>query len=97
MLKKELERELNRTKLILDYAREENKEKDKEIEELKEKNKKSNDIIKKIKRELLDKKNIVEKSKYFKLVYTDEEMEHIWDKTIINKMDEIIETLKGGE
>ena len=34
MLKKELEQELNRTKLILDYAREEIKEKDKEIERL---------------------------------------------------------------
>ena len=90
MIKKELQQELNRTKLILDYARQ-------EIEELKEKNKKSNDIIEKLKRELLDKKNIVEKSKYFKLVYTDEEMEHIWDKTIINKMDEIIEILKGSE
>ena len=90
MIKKELQQELNRTKLVLDYARQ-------EIEELKEKNKKSNDIIEKLKQELLDKKNIVEKSKYFKLVYTDEEMEHIWDKTIINKMDEIIEILKGSE
>ena len=35
MLKKELELELNRTKLILDYAKQEIKEKDKEIERLK--------------------------------------------------------------
>ena len=34
MLKKELEQELNRTKLILDYARREIKNKDKEIERL---------------------------------------------------------------
>ena len=34
MIKKELQQELNRTKLILDYAREEIKEKDKEIERL---------------------------------------------------------------
>lgn len=34
MLKKELEKELNRTKLILDYAREEIKGKDKEIDRL---------------------------------------------------------------
>lgn len=34
MLKKELEKELNRTKLILDYAREEIKGKGKEIERL---------------------------------------------------------------
>jgi len=34
MLKKELELELNRTKVVLDYAREELKEKDKEIEKL---------------------------------------------------------------
>ena len=34
MLKKELEQELNRTKLILDYAKQEIKEKGKEIERL---------------------------------------------------------------
>lgn len=36
MLKKELEQELNRTKLVLDYARNDIKEKDKEIERLTE-------------------------------------------------------------
>ena len=36
MIKKELQQELNRTKLILDYAREEIKEKDNEIERLKD-------------------------------------------------------------
>ena len=34
MIKKELQQELNRTKLVLDYARQEIKEKDKEIERL---------------------------------------------------------------
>ena len=38
MLKKELEQELNRTKLILDYAKQEIKEKGKEIERLQEEN-----------------------------------------------------------
>ena len=34
MIKKELQQELNRTKLVLDYARQEIEEKDKEIERL---------------------------------------------------------------
>ena len=34
MIKKELQQELNRTKVVLDYARQEIKEKDKEIERL---------------------------------------------------------------
>ena len=41
MIKKELQQELNRTKLVLDYARQEIKEKDKEIERL-------NNIIKEV-------------------------------------------------
>lgn len=45
MLKKELEQELNRTKLILDYAREELIEKDKEIDRL-------NNIINELEKEL---------------------------------------------
>ena len=41
MIKKELQQELNRTKLVLDYARQEIEEKDKEIERL-------NNIIKEV-------------------------------------------------
>ena len=44
MLKKDLEQELNRTKLILDYARQDIDKKDKEIERLKEKVKEWQDI-----------------------------------------------------
>ena len=50
-----------------------------------------NNIINKVKQQLLNKKDIVEKSKYFKLVYyTDWNMEHEWDKSIVDKIDEII-------
>lgn len=54
MLKKELEKELNRTKLILDYAREEIKVKDKEIERL-------NKIRQQVIDELFDLKNMIYK------------------------------------
>lgn len=61
-----------------------NQEKDKEIERL-------NNIINEVKQKLLNKKDIVEKSKYFKLVYyTDWNMKHEWDKRIVDKIDEII-------
>jgi len=54
-------------------------------------NKRLNNIINKVKQQLLNKKDIVEKSKYFKLVYyTDWNMEHEWDKSIVDKIDEII-------
>lgn len=50
-----------------------------------------NNIINKVKQQLLNKKDIVEKSKYFKLVYyTDWNIEHEWDKSIVDKIDEII-------
>ena len=59
--------------------------------ELLEEIEKLNNIINKVKQQLLNKKDIVEKSKYFKLVYyTDWNMEHEWDKSIVDKIDEII-------
>lgn len=59
-------------------------QKDKEIDRL-------NNIINEVKLQLLNKKDIVEKSKYFKLVYyIDWNMKHEWDKRIANKIDEII-------
>jgi len=45
MLKKELELELNRTKVVLDYAKNELQEKDKEIERLKNDKKKILELI----------------------------------------------------
>lgn len=54
-----------------------------------------NNIINKIKQQLLNKKDIVEKSKYFKLVYyIDWNMKHEWDKTIVEKIDEIINIIE---
>ena len=56
-----------------------------------------NNIINKIKQQLLNKKDIVEKSKYFKLVYyIDWNMKHEWDKTIVEKIDEIINIIEGA-
>ena len=56
---------------------------------------KLNNIINKIKQQLLNKKDIVEKSKYFKLVYyIDWNMKHEWDKTIVEKIDEIINIIE---
>lgn len=49
MLKKELKKELNRTKLILDYAREEIKVKDKEIKQLKSQSQQKENIIEELK------------------------------------------------
>ena len=54
MIKKELQQELNRTKLVLDYARQEIKEKDKEIERL-------NNIKKKAINELFNLKDMIYK------------------------------------
>lgn len=62
----------------------ENRALKKEIERL-------NNIINKTKQELLNKKEIIEESKYFKLVYyIDWNMQHTWDKRIVCKIDEII-------
>ena len=55
MLKKELEKELNRAKLILDYAREEIKVNDKEIERL-------NNIINKV---IADIEDVRDKNNYY--------------------------------
>ena len=78
----------NRTGKIYHSEFEIIEEKDKEIDRL-------NNIINKIKQQLLNKKDIVEKSKYFKLVYyIDWNMKHEWDKTIVEKIDEIINIIE---
>lgn len=61
------------------------------VNELQQEIERLNNITNKVKQQLLNKKDIVEKSKYFKLVYyTDWNMEHEWDKSIVDKIDEII-------
>lgn len=84
MLKKELEKELNRTKLILDYAREEIKGKDKEIERL-------NNIIDEFEEELEREINIKEE---------DAGVEHNTYIDVRNTLREVLKRfreLKGSE